>query len=116
MALSAVKLEDISEYARVNIDRIVRGQPLNLDNIDDWESFKMCSLSCIINGPVGVGKENAFPELFEGSIRSKFGCRTSQWRETCRIIASSLDESLKPKSLHCRLYGNYWPLAEKRYD
>ena len=108
-----MKIDDIVQFATTHLDEVVQGQPLNLDEVVEEEAFIRCSLHCIINGPVGVAKENAFQGLFDGSIRDMFGCRTSQWRETCRLIANQLItvEGLVGKSNYARLHGNLWPLA-----
>lgn len=107
----------ICRYVIDNLSNIVRGQPLDLSKVkaEDAPALEACIGHCVINGPVGVGKENAFPDLFEGSIRSKFNCRSSQWRETCRKVAQELHENkdVMDVSMHVRMYGDLWPLAEK---
>lgn len=108
-------MDGVANFIVGNLSEIARGQPMDLEQIDDITSFAKCAGHCIVNGPVGVGKENAFPSLFVGSIREKFGCRSSQWRETCRAIAMRLRQhpEVVATSLHARLYGDLWPLAEK---
>lgn len=110
--------DNIARYVVDNLTKIVRGQPIDLSQINenDLPSLEECIGHCVINGPVGVGKDGAFPNLFTGSIRSKFGCRSSQWRETCRIVAEKIhgNEDVMNSSMHVRLYGDLWPLAEKK--
>ena len=110
-----VSPELVAQFIKSNIETIVVAKPLDWQTVEDPVALKNCIAHCVINGPVGVGKENAFPWLFEGSIRTKFGCRSSQWRETCRQVALLIehDDVLRGRSLSCRMYGNFWPLAGK---
>ena len=107
---------EVIKYIEENINFISKGIPMSIEKLstEQFEVFKHCAAHCIINGPVGVGKEDSFPSLFKGSLRSFFGVGTSQWRETCRMIAEKIeDQSIKQQSQYYRLHGDFWPLNVK---
>lgn len=109
-------VKEVVNYIRENENKIAVSATIDLRNLSGKQKTLLYKIagSCILNGPLGVGKRNFWKddegEIVETSIRDLVGCSGFAWKSFCREIALEFDK----KECQCtRVWGNVWPLCEK---
>jgi len=114
-----------SDFKRI-IDDIIKKAPKVVTKRDmpwkhiideKYDDFILAAAHCMLNGPVGVGKETTFgiaPDQKTFKIKSVFSveCTSKQWRRGVRTIAQKFtDRGIIIECQMLTLFGKYWPLA-----
>jgi len=99
-----------------SLNDILAGIPLEYHNIPekDRRTALIIALHCVLNGPVGVGKDTTFPLVGKAQIRGLLGCTNSSWAGFCREVATVVKRA--EPAINCgtrRRSGDYWPLTNK---
>jgi hypothetical protein len=111
----------LKAIASLDFDIILRGVPINIGSLSAEKLVVVGHLAahCILNGPVGVGKDTVFPTGERGSIKNLIGVATlsnSSWKALCLSISEEMMkmDTLKQIIAGCsqvRQKGKIWPLA-----
>jgi len=111
----------LKAIASLDFETVLRGVPVNISTLSQDKLVVVAHLAahCILNGPVGVGKDTVFPTSERGSIRTLIAVPSlsnSSWKALCTIIAQEMMkiEDLKKVIVGCsqvRQQGKLWPLA-----
>jgi len=115
----------------IDVHVFLKGLPIEMAQFNTdakREVFAHLSLHCVLNGPVGVGKETTFPPLFplgaelRGSISTLLEIKTltnGEWRATCMKVAIHIKSAPNfiPLISSCQtrlINGDLWPLAVQK--
>lgn len=109
--LSEEIVNGIIKYIRENIEKINKVSLFDFENFDQKkkENVALIAASCILNGPIGVGKKQHFLDLGSISIREYTGATGMQWKLFCSQLAVPLQEE---NCLSKTVWGKVWPLCE----
>jgi hypothetical protein len=109
-------MEDILKDLIPRLEEIVAGLPLEFKDIPAENVKTVCTMAlhCVLNGPVGVGKDTVFPLVGRGIIKTKVPKVSNKgWKLFCKSVAEYLvAQNVK---VHCgavRRLNTYWPLKE----
>ena len=105
----------IKDFIVSNQEQISVAATINLEDLSLEEKELVATIagSCILNGPVGVGKMNFWktPSGYSQTtnIRTLLKCGSTAWKNFCREICRDLKVE---KCQTIKLWGNLWPLCE----
>jgi hypothetical protein len=109
-------MEDLILDLLRNPDALLAGLPLEWEKIppDNRRTLCVCSLHCVLNGPVGVGKLTHFPTI-DKELRIKDLVKTTNksWKGFCFTVALVVKKTNPEIPCSSRKRnGDFWPLAD----
>jgi hypothetical protein len=106
------------DFTVADLQAIMVGVSVDLNKVEDVETFRDAAVHCCLNGPVGTGKLTTFPgsdekvrlkDLYTGRLSNKM------WRNFCRVVGEHLIHNYPAEVESCQqrqLYAQIWPQHE----